>query len=439
MHSTLPAEKVHPTLKQYMLADGMEFVLDADKSHGSYMHDAKSGRDYLDLFSFFATQPLAYNHPKMNNDEFRALLGRHAVVRPSLSDVYTSEFAKFVDTFGRIAGRGHFEHYFFIEGGALGVENALKAAFDWKVRKNLAAGKPAGGQQIIHFQQAFHGRSGYTLSLTNTFDPKKHMYFAKFDWPRVVNPKLHFPLTQESLAQTIEVEKQCVAQIHQALKDHPDDIAGLIIEPIQGEGGDNHFRKEFMQTLRDLADEHEFLLIFDEVQTGIGITGSMWQFENIDVKPDLIAYGKKVQVAGCAATDRIDEVEDNVFQLSSRINSTWGGNLVDMIRCRRFLEIIEQESLLDHVQKMGAYTMDKLHQWSKEDERIGNVRGQGLFIAFDLPDSHVRDQMMTRMWEQGALILPCGQKSLRLRPHLDITQAELDHAFDIFNKAAQAI
>ena len=434
---SVDAKQVPSILQKYILADGMRPIFDMDKSHGSYMMDGSSGKELLDLFSFFATQPVAYNHPKINNPAFREKMGRLALHRPTLSDIYVPEFAEFVETFARIAGKGYFSHYFFIEGGAMGVENALKAAMDWKVLKNIRAGKGEKGNQIIHFKDAFHGRSGYTVSMTNTSSAKKHQYFAKLPWPRVSSPMLSFPVTDQILEQTVAREKQTVQEIKDALSKNKDEIAALILEPIQCEGGDHHFRKEFFEQLRTLADENEFLLILDEVQTGIGITGKMWGFEHFGITPDLISFGKKVQVAGCASTSRIDEVQDNVFKSSGRINSTWGGNLVDMVRCQKLLEIIEEENLVENAAKMGAYFMEKLQELSSQTGKITNIRGRGLLIAFDLPTPEARDQMMKKIYENGAVVLASGVKSIRLRPHLDITRAEVDHAIQIFEKSSQ--
>src|SRR5262249_25459310 len=154
---------------------------------------------------------------------------------------------------------------------------------------------------------------------------RKTMYFPKFDWPRVVNPKLTFPLTPESLEAVLRREELAIAQIEQALEAHGDDVAAIIIEPIQGEGGDNHFRPEFLRRLRAICDERDLLFILDEVQTGLGLTGRMWGFQTMGVVPDLFAFGKKTQVCGFASSDRILEEPENVFAVSSRINSTWGG------------------------------------------------------------------------------------------------------------------
>jgi L-lysine 6-transaminase len=289
------ANEVLDTLRNYMLVDGFDFILDLHNSYDSKLKDLRYAKEFTDFFTFFASVPIGLNHPKISNINFIDYLGRVALTKPSNSDIYTEEYATFVNTFFKVAVPKEFKYSFFIDGGALAVENALKTAFDWKVRKNLAKGKGQLGSKIIHFKQAFHGRSGYTMSLTNT-DPNKVMYYPKFDWPRISNPKLTFPLTDDSIAKVIELEKQSIAEIKDAFAKYPDDIAAIIIEPIQGEGGDNHFRPEFLQSLRTLADENEALLIFDEVQTGGGLTGSFFAFEQMNITPDIAVFGKKMQV-----------------------------------------------------------------------------------------------------------------------------------------------
>ena len=179
---------VHETLGRYILADGMDLVMDLERSHGSWMVDQRDGTEYLDLYTMYASQAIGYNHPAMLaiGDE----LARAAIQKPICSDIYTEQMARFMETFARVAMPAYLPHAFFIEGGALAVENALKAAFDWKTRLNLASGKDnRHADMIIHFKEAFHGRSGYTLSLTNTYNPDKIRFFPKFDWPRVVNPE----------------------------------------------------------------------------------------------------------------------------------------------------------------------------------------------------------------------------------------------------------
>ena len=429
---------VHEHLRGHILADGYPLVMDLEKSHGAYLHDSLRGRELLDLFTCFSTCPLGYNHPGLETPEFQQRILPTALNKPSNSDLYTTQMAEFVDTFARTVPDSLNQRMFFISGGALAVENTLKAAFDWKVRKNLAAGKGEKGSQIIHFMQAFHGRSGYTLSLTNTADPRKYQYFPRFEWPRVSNPMLRFPVNGEVITDVEAEEAKALAEIRQALVDYPDDIAGLLIEPIQGEGGDNHFRAEFLQQLREMADEEEFLLIFDEVQTGFGTTGKWWCFEHFDVQPDLFAFGKKSQVCGICASSRLDEV-DSVFQVSSRINSTWGGNLVDMVRSQRYVEIIESDNLLENASAVGAHLLAGLRQLEETyPGQVSNSRGRGMFVAFDLPDGDTRDRLLETMLQADVLGLASGERAVRFRPSLTLTRGEADEGLDRLTRALAA-
>ncbi|WP_160070363.1 L-lysine 6-transaminase [Sphingobacterium bovisgrunnientis] len=425
--------KTHHILAQHILADGMPFTMDLSKSYKSYVVDTE-GNEYLDMFSMFASSPIGYNHPYIleNSKQLEAA----AINKLALSDVYTNSYAAFLETFERVAIPKELSYAFFIDGGTLAVENALKVAFDWKTRLNLSKGIDQEASQVIHFKQAFHGRSGYTLSLTNTKDPRKYMYFPKFDWPRIINPKLTFPLTDDSIAETIEIEKQAIAQIKEVIAKNSADVACIILESIQAEGGDNHFRKEFFQELRRICDENDILLILDEVQTGIGMTGKMWCYEHYDIIPDIIAFGKKTQVCGILANrEKIDRVEKNVFKESSRINSTFGGNLVDMVRFKLILEVIEKENLVAKAEKLGQYLLEKIEELLRENPNLSNPRGKGLLCAFDFDTVENRDAFLKRTLENKLLILGCGDKSVRFRPHLNVTIEDIDKTFELVRKS----
>ena len=436
MSSIAPTD-VRKTIAKHMLADGMEQVIDLKKSHGSWLVDARNGRAYLDLFSMFASMPIGYNHPYMMENKDR--LTHAALNKVTNSDVYSTEMAEFVETVARIAQPDYLPYAFYVEGGTLAVENALKVSFDWKVRKNLAAGKGAKGGKVLHFKDCFHGRSGYTMSLTDSPDPRKTLYFPKFDWPRVLNPKITFPLDEAAVA---EAEIQSITEIKAAINANPDDIAALIIEPIQGEGGDNHFREEFFRALRTICDENEILFIFDEVQTGIGLTGKMWAHQHYseDCRPDIICFGKKTQICGIFVSDRIDDVENNVFHESSRLNSTFGGNIADMVRFTLYLEVIEKEGLVQTAAENGEYVLDKLQALQKKyGDVVSNSRGKGLFCAFDLPNGDMQDNLLSLIADEGALMLGCGTHSIRFRPHLNISQDEIDTGFEMIERAIQRL
>lgn len=437
LHTIVP-ELVHPTLRRNMLVDGFDIVLDLKNSHGVYLRDEITGIDYLDFFSFFASNALGMNHPKMSDPEFREKLLLASLHKPSNSDLYTVAMAEFVNTFSNIAKPDHFKYLFWVEGGSVAVENGLKVAFDWKVRKNQAKGiSGEKGTQIIHFREAFHGRTGYTLSLTNT-DPNKILNFPKFPWPRITNPKIKFPLA-ENLSEVQSLEQKAINEIYSAIEKNADDIAAIIIEPIQAEGGDNHFRKEFFLKLRQIADEHDIILMFDEVQTGFGITGKWWACEHF-VMPDIISFGKKVQVCGIMASERIDEVEENCFRKSSRINSTWGGNLSDMVRSTKIIEIMYEEQLVEHSRALGDYLLSQLQALQSEfPTLVSNARGLGLMAAIDLPNADIRKEFLDGLFKEKMMMLGCGQRSVRFRTPLTITKEELDLGLNIIRKTLHSL
>ncbi len=443
----LTPEQVHDSLRRHMLVDGFDFVFDTRKSKGCRLVDARTGRTYLDFFSFFASSPVGINHPRMSTPEFREGLIDAGTNNPSNSDVYTVIMAEFVETFGRIGIPEYLPYLFMISGGALAVENALKTAFDWKVRKRFPNGFASAedeehyvnSMKVIYFQEAFHGRSGYTMTMTNTFYRHKIQYFPKFNWIKAPNPKLEFPLTDSGLAETRKREEESLNLIRDRFAREGDRIAAVVIEPIQAEGGDNHFRPEFFKALREICDRNEALLIFDEVQCGVGLTGSFWAHQGMGVKPDVMAFGKKMQVCGILAGKRLDEVQDHVFRKAGRINSTWGGNLTDMYRATWYLRIIEEERLLDNARAQGEHLRTRLHELERKHAVVTCVRGAGLMCAFDLPSTEKRDLMIDRAKEAGLLVLKCGERSVRLRPYLNVSASEIDEAVEIMNKAMKKI
>jgi L-lysine 6-transaminase len=437
-----PTDTVRETLSRHMLTKGMmPMVLDMEASQGVRLHDKESGRDYVDLFGFYASNPLGMNHPMLTDDEgFLDRLMDAALNKVTNSDVMTGHMARFVDTFSRVGIPEYLPYTFFISGGALAVENALKTAFDWKVRKNYEKGyRREVGHTVLHFDQAFHGRTGYTLSLTNTADPRKTMHFPTFDWPRIENPKIHFPLDEAERERVQTAEDRAIEQAKRAFHEHEDEIACVILEPIQGEGGDNHFRPVFLKRLKALAHEHDALLVFDEVQSGVGITGDFWAHQALGVQPDIIAFGKKTQVCGILAGHKLDEVDDHVFETPSRINSTWGGNLVDMVRFDRILEIIEMQDLVGHAAGAGQHLQDRLHDLADAFSAVTNVRGRGLMCAFDLPSTDYRDRVKEHTFNEGAIVLGCGDRSIRFRSPLTISEDEIDDGIACMQRALHAV
>jgi len=425
------------TLRKHVLVDGFHVVADIEMSQGSWVVDEATGKKYLDCYSQFASQPVGWNYQPMQ--KYEADLGWIAMHKMANSDMYCKVYANFAEAFAEATP--DFSHYFFIDGGALGVENALKTAFDWK---HQLSSVPTQEMDIIHFKECFHGRTGYTMSLTNagegfgSEDNIKTKWFPKFKWSRVTNPKMFFDKTESGFVpnahKVTNLESLALKEIEDVLKKGK--TAAIILEPIQGEGGDNHFRQQFFVQLRELADIYNALLIFDEVQTGMGQTGKMWAYEHFGVVPDIMCFGKKTQVCGIAATNKVDLVEKNVFKVSGRINSTWGGNIVDMERCRIYLEMMKENKLVENAKTVGEYFIGKLQNVLLKGTAIeaSNLRGRGLMVAFDLESPEKRDEVMTKLSE-NMLALKCGKKSIRFRPHLTFSQSDADAACSFIEEA----
>jgi L-lysine 6-transaminase len=429
-----PAD-VHSTLSRHLLALGYGFVLDLENSHGPFLRDAKSGQEFLDFSSFYASNPLGFAPAALTEPAFRERLLRAATLKVANPDFYTTYFAEFVETLSRTAAPATHPHYFFVEGGSLAVENAMKVAFDWKVRRNQLEGLGELGSQVLHFEQAFHGRSGYSLSVTNT-DPAKTLHFPKFPWPRLPGPVMRFPQDEAAVSDVHELERLTLAKAERAFDIHGADIAAILIEPIQGEGGDNHFRPQFLQALRRLADERSALLIFDEVQTGVGLTGSWWAYQQLDATPDIICFAKKLQVGGILVSRRVDDV-DSVFKVPSRISSTWGGSLVDMVRATRILETIEDEQLLVNARERGLELQSGLSALGERfPALVRNARGRGLMCAIDLPTPEQRTALIKLAFAEKLLLLPCGQHSVRFRPFLNVGS---DHLHEMLTRLTRAL
>jgi len=373
----------------------------------------------------------------MLEKDFEDRLLRSARTKLANSDLYTAEMCEFVDAFStRVTPKG-FDHHFWVSGGALAVENALKTAFDWKARKlgRTNFTDDVNDLVVLHFEQAFHGRTGYTMSLTNTLVDKVGL-FPKFDWPRVHNPFCVFD-NDGNVVNDIEAEEaRACKEIEAAFAKHENKIAAIVIEPMQGEGGDNHFRSEFLAKLRKYADEKEALLVFDEVQTGFFGSGKPWLWQHHDVRPDVVSFGKKTQVCGIYAGPRVDEVPENVFERSSRINSTWGGNLVDMVRCHRFIEIIEKEKLAASIAKRGERFIQGLRGLAAENPGITSVRGMGSLVAFTVADGEAQGQMVSNLFDKEVMALTAGPNSIRFRLPLVITDAEVD---ELLNRLASCM
>ncbi len=421
-----------------MLVDGYPIVVDLEKSQESNLRDLVTGKEYLDFFSFFASNPIGFNHPSMREPEALERLYSVAVQKVSNSDYYTTYLAEFADTLSRSAAPPELPHYFFVDGGALAVENAMKVAFDWKVRKNLARGKGQKGSQVLHLERAFHGRSGYTMSVTNT-DPVKTDLFPKFPWPRIPSPGIEFPVDAASTARVVEAERVSIAAAERAFEENPDDIAAILVEPIQGKAETITSAGSSSKSSAASRTSAKRCSSTTRCRRVSASPGNGGHYQHFGVVPDVLCFAKKMQVGGIFVSKRVDEVKDNVFHVPSRINSTWGASLVDMVRATHILEIIENENLLENATLRGNELRTGLEAIQNEFDVVTGARGRGLMCAIDLPSTEMRNAVVQRCFEDGMIVLKCGTHSVRFRPTLTVAADAIEEGVRRLRQAIREV
>ena len=403
--------------KQKYLFDSFPIVWNIQKSQNSFLYDIHTNEEYLDFHGGFGSNPIGWNHPKLTKHFSSGLWNKHFLNKPANCDFYTPEYIEFIDKFQTTIIPKNYPHLFFIDGGALAVENALKIAMDWKYQKN---GDNNEDLSIAHFTKAFHGRSGYTMSLTNT-EPHKTKNFTKFNWPRFLpSIKTGTPPQNQKV-----YDEFAIGEVEKYFKEHHKSIAGLIIEPIQCEGGDRHFTKYFLQNLQRLCNQHDVLFILDEVQTGFYTTGKTWCFQHYDLEPDLVCFGKKSQQCGVFGGKRLDEIQNHCFNTSGRLGSTWGGNHIDMIRSSKIIDIIKEDNLELNATERG-------NQWSDEmkmiqSNKIKNIRNLGLIMSFDCESTEKRNQLLDILKKNKLLALGAGENTIRMRPNLAVSKTDISN------------
>jgi L-lysine 6-transaminase len=255
----------------------------------------------------------------------------------------------------------------------------------------------------------------------------------------VSSPALQFPLSDHG-EENAAARRHALDGIDRAFAEHRHDIACFIAEPIQAEGGDRHLSPDFLQAVQQRCRANDALFVLDEVQTGVGLTGTAWAYQQLGLEPDIVAWGKKTHVCGLMAGGRVEEVHDNVFAVSSRLNSTFGGGLVDMVRATHMLRIVREDGLIDRAAKLGEQLLDRIRELEERHEFVFNSRGRGLMCAFDTIDRETRDEIIGRLYrDEQVMILGCGDHSIRFRPTLTVTEDEIAEAVDAIERVLRAI
>lgn len=426
-------------------------VMDDQASDGVWLHDV-DGNVFLDLFANFALGALGYNHRALL-ETARSPAFVAAAANPSSTPFVTSpSWFAFLEGVQRYAPAG-MARIFCVDGGGEGVESALKAAFiRHGERRRVAAGRPADPLEltpeeqcaildntgtdavVVSFSGAFHGRGLGPMSATHSKLIHKADLPA-FNWPTTIFPASRFPLEEHAEANQL-AEAEALLSLEAILEQYAGRVAAVLVEPIQSEGGDRHASPTFFRAVQALAKQAGAAFVLDEVQTGMGITGTMWAHEQLGLPtpPDIVCFGKKMQMGGFFATADYDIAQ------FGRMYQTRNGDRARALLGLATLRTIESDKLLQNVRDTGAYFLARLVELSARfPTLITEPRGRGFLLAFDLPTPALRDDFNARALRQGVFASYTGLRSVRLRPHLITTRVHVDEAFAVFCEVASAM
>lgn len=395
--------------------------IDFEKSRGSCLFDKNSGREFLDFFGMYSTVTLGYSHPIFRDPRFGADILRVAHLRTTNCEMASTEAADFLEKFSSHPAMRPYKHFHFACTGALAIEAAVKIAIDQKKAKD---------PKVISLKESFHGINSYGGFLTDRFYPVSTRLngFPEMDWPKIHNPRMVYKNNAVDLAATEAGLEQFQKEFNDCLeKSGPENIAALLVEPIQSTAGDWYFPESFFKRIRELCDRHNILLIFDEIQTGFGVTGSIWYHQLIGIQPDIVVFGKKAQVCGVMFKESVNETLKNPV----RLEVTWDGELIDMIRSTYILRAFEEYKILENVCARGAQLLEGL----RKIPALLNIRGQGLLVAFDFETPSEQEPFCKRAFENGLLFNKTRERTIRFRPNLNVSAAEVNEALERIQKS----
>lgn len=424
-------------------------VVDDARSQGSSLVDV-DGNVYLDLFSHFALGALGYNHPRLLEAARSDAFVRGSINPTSSPFCPASTWIELLDQLAAYAPKG-MSKIFCVDAGTEGIENALKAAFIVHgERRRAAAGRPvnplelsAEEQQailenagsdavIVSFSGAFHGRTLGSLSCTHSKTIHKADIPA-FNWPIAPFPASRFPLARYA-EENAAREAEALAALARVFDQHGPRIAGVLVEPVQSEGGDRHASPAFFRAVQEMCGQAGCAFILDEVQTGGGIAGTFWLHEQLELPrpPDLLAFGKKMQMGGFFAAEPY-----NIRQFG-RMYQTRNGDRARAMLALTTLQVIDEEKLLDSVRAVGAHFLAGLEELAaRYPALLSEPRGRGFLLAVDLPTTAARDDFLKRALRRGVFATYTGSRSVRLRPHLILSKADADEALGVFDAVAR--
>jgi L-lysine 6-transaminase len=411
-------------LSRYVIAEPYPFIVDLEKSHGSFLA-TEDGREIFDWAGYFGSKLVAHNHPGLSEPEYvrnLVLAANNKVANPDFLTPQCLDFYRLVYELAPLKMRNPRLEVYAVNSGAEAVENMMKYFINLHHQKLKRAGKKPVAGRFIHFDQAFHGRTIFALNVTElSNEPVVTRDFHGFV---TGNIKVPFPFVDHSRpeAENERSTDESLAVIERILQLAKDEVAGIVVEPLQGAGGHRIALPRFFRSLSDLAAKYETFLGFDEVQTAGGQTGTFWAIDQFDLPhpPQAVASAKKL---GTGVVYMLHPMEDRGV-----LDSTWGGHLADMVRFVQEIKIVRREKLIEQVPEKAARLRAGLESLAREFPQIlYNPRGIGIYQGFSVKMPYSKTDLLDAAMEREALLmLGAGTNSVRLRPTLSVTMEEID-------------
>ena len=410
---------------------GRFYPLVVESAKGCIVKDV-DGNEYIDFNSGLVCMNVGHNHPKVVT-AIKSQCDRF--LHYSNTDFFYREVVRLADQLAQITPGSPEKKVFFGNSGAEAVEAATKLA-KWHTRRQL----------FIGFTGAFHGRTIGALSFTASKLAQRRYFFPLM--PGVTHVPYGYCYRCPFKLTYPECHYWCVDFIDEYVLQKyvpPEDVAGMMIEPIQGEGGYVVPPPEYFQRLKKLADKYGFLLIDDEVQSGIGRTGKWFAIEHWNVEPDIVCSAKAL-ASGLPLGATIAKAKIMDWTPGSHA-STFGGNPLSCAAASAVIDIIKEERLLENATKQGAYITKRLNELKEQNEIVGDVRGKGLMIGIEIVESKESkkpapkkaSEIMMRSWRRGVNVITCGPSAIRIAPPIIITRELVDAAMDIIEDAAKEV
>lgn len=423
-------------LGRYVIADVKPFVVDLARCEGMWLGTVE-GQRLFDWAGYYASKLIGHNHPGLYEPEYVERLVRAANNKVANPDFLTPECLEYYRTVHRLAPRcmrnPRLEVY-AVNSGAEAVENMMKYFVNLFHQQRGGCPRPGEARRFLYFQQAFHGRTVFALNVTQTIDPVATKDFHGF---MPGNVQVPFPAVNTSApaAENHRRTRESLEIVAEMLRRFRGELVGIIVEPIQGAGGHRVAERAFFQGLSELAHTHEVFLGFDEVQTAGGPTGDLFMADQLDLPypPQAVATAKKF---GAGVVYMLHPMTDKGV-----LDSTWGGTLSDMVRFVQEMKIVEREGLVAAAAVKGARLARGLWRLARRyPDRISNVRGMGLYQGFSLATPELRAQLVrTALQEECLLLLGAGNRSIRTRPNLSVTEAEVDLFLEKLERCLRAL